>query len=74
MALKEFRCGAQNSVGIGGNADIQVGPGGLKSGAFDPPQKWRVHRSIRENNGGLGREATAVRREPRLRSSLDPAD
>jgi hypothetical protein len=35
-ALKDFRCGAQNSVGIGGTSDIQVDPGGLKSGAYHP--------------------------------------
>jgi hypothetical protein len=46
MALDDFRCIAQNSVGIGGVSDIKVGAGGLKSRAYDPSQKWRVHRSI----------------------------
>ena len=27
MALNDFRCGAQNSVGIGGTSDIKPGPG-----------------------------------------------
>jgi hypothetical protein len=36
MALKDFRCAAQNSVGIGAISDIKAGSGGLKSGAYDP--------------------------------------
>jgi hypothetical protein len=36
MALNDFRCGAQNSVGIGAISDIKAGSGGLKSGAYDP--------------------------------------
>jgi hypothetical protein len=36
MALNDFRCGAQNSVGIAAISDIKAGSGGLKSGAYDP--------------------------------------
>jgi hypothetical protein len=32
MALNDFRCGAQNSVGIGAISDIKARSGGLKSG------------------------------------------
>src|SRR6516164_9398076 len=36
MALDDFRCSVQNSVGIGATSDIKGGLGGLKSGAYDP--------------------------------------
>jgi hypothetical protein len=36
LAHEDFRCRAQISVGIGGTLDIKLGPGGLKSGAYDP--------------------------------------
>jgi hypothetical protein len=36
LALNDFRCGAQNSVGIAAISDIKAGSGGLKSGAYDP--------------------------------------
>jgi hypothetical protein len=36
MALNDFRCGAQISVGIGAISDIKPGLRGLKSGVYDP--------------------------------------
>jgi hypothetical protein len=36
MALNDFRCGAQNSVGIAAISDIKAGSEGLKSGVYDP--------------------------------------